>query len=389
MSKYGAPDPDTNIGAQGAATAGGIQDPGELHPAHQAGGIPRLRHRTGPVRREPSLIMTTDTRDPAQDAHDAEHALAALYQSSTDEAMAGAADALARAIRACPDADALERLLARPPIADLFGNGLGSLPLWPPVIDAMVSLAEALPQASDAARALGWARWSCAAPPVQLVRPDVVPSLVPAHREACLPAFEARAPLYRRWLGDGTAERRAAGAHALAWCRSAMPSDTGLVLTSATTEPDGAALGSALLTLGVLVHRAGADADVDAAARAAHRQAHPRRDPSHQRVRRGGPRADEGNALGRGDERAHRRWCSTRCRSPSAGAGGLPQRSPLPEQRPRLCRAQLGTHPRRRRCSPRPRPRSETAHRPGRRSAASRVHPARTSAKRRGATPPA
>jgi hypothetical protein len=209
--------------------------------------------------------MSTDTRDAGQIAEDA---LAALYESSTDEAMAIAAEALARAIRACPDEGALEQLLDRPHVVDLFGNGIGSLPLWPPVVDAMVSLAEGLSSATDAARVLGWARWSCGAPPTLLVRPDIAPSLVPVHREACLPAFEARAPLYRRWLGDASPERRAAGAHALAWCRSATLADVSLVLAGATAEPDGTALGSALVTLGVLVRRL--DANADAARAVAH-----------------------------------------------------------------------------------------------------------------------
>ncbi|MFT3772979.1 MAG: hypothetical protein QM820_46950 [Minicystis sp.] len=202
--------------------------------------------------------MTTDSSNAAQAAEDA---VSALYQSFTDEAMTAAADALVRAIQACADADALEGLLAQPQVGGLFSQGMGSLSLWPPVVDAMVSLAEALTHAGDAARVLGWARWACSTSPVEIVRPDVVPSLVPPHREAALPAFEARAPLYRRWLGDAAAERRAAGAHALAWCRSATPADANLVRAGANGETDGAALGSALLTLGVLVYRLGADAD--------------------------------------------------------------------------------------------------------------------------------
>ncbi|MCE9577275.1 MAG: hypothetical protein K8W52_29270 [Deltaproteobacteria bacterium] len=195
-------------------------------------------------------------------------ALAGLFEVMTDETMAVAASAVARAIRACAHADALEALLQREHVVDLFGNGIGTLPLWPPIIDAMVALADAMPAPGDAARVLGWARWACGASPTELVRPDLAPSLVPAHRAACLPAFAAHAPLYRRWLGDGSAERRAAGAHALAWCADASE-DLELVLAAARAEPDGAALGSALVTVGVLAHRRG-DAGADAVRALAH-----------------------------------------------------------------------------------------------------------------------
>ena len=197
--------------------------------------------------------MTIDTPDIDQAAEDA---AAAQYASPTEEATATAIEALTRAIRACPDADALERLIARSYIRDWFplASALSS-----PTVDAMVDLAEALEQAGDAARVLGWALWSCTPSPIELVYPGFV---APHNRtDACLPAFDARAPLYRRWLGDGSAERRAAGVHALAWCESATAADAGVVLAVATGEPDGMALGSALVALGALVNRFGVEAD--------------------------------------------------------------------------------------------------------------------------------
>jgi hypothetical protein len=198
---------------------------------------------------------------PTHTAQAAEEAVAALLESMTEDAMKVAADALAVSIGACSDADSVERLLDQPAIGAMFGNGVGALPLWSAVIGAMVSLAEALSQPGDAVRVLGWARWTGAPAPIGLVRPDLFPTLRPALREAGMPAFEAQAPLYRRWLCDASAERRAAAAHALAWCRGVTLADVDLLVGHATTELDGAALGSTLVTLGVLIHRFGSESE--------------------------------------------------------------------------------------------------------------------------------
>lgn len=201
--------------------------------------------------------MSLDAHDIAQAAEDA---VRAQHASARNDGTAMAIKALTRAILACPDADALEALINRPFIQGWFPLASEELS---PVADALVDLAEALAHAGDAARVLGWTLWACTPSPIELVYPGFVAS--PYRIEACLPAFETRAPLYRRWLGDASPERRVAGAHALAWCRSATPADAALVLVGAAGERDARALGSALVTLGVLVRRLGAAADADAA----------------------------------------------------------------------------------------------------------------------------
>ena len=112
--------------------------------------------------------MTTEATELARAGEDA---IEALYASMSDETVATAGDALAAAIRASSDAGALEALLDRPYVAELLANEMGSLGLWPAIIDAMVSLADAFPNGADAARVLGWARWVCSTSPADLVRP--------------------------------------------------------------------------------------------------------------------------------------------------------------------------------------------------------------------------
>jgi hypothetical protein len=179
-------------------------------------------------------------------------AFRAAAASSNDSAKWEAAKrALLDAIEKAESAAALEKLLRSASVSEAF---LGEAEAWPEVAHALVLVSASLAP-KEGARTLGWLARGSAFYPNAIVRPDRSATLSHSCKPQFRQALAEHQEFFAEWLVDGSAERRAAAAYAIAASGASTAVQFEELQAAIKKESNATALASALLALGVVLFR--------------------------------------------------------------------------------------------------------------------------------------